>query len=178
MENKYYVYQQIDSDGVIVYVGKGSTGRAWDIKGRDKDHIQWMSEQLPFLNVVIVQANMIEREAFWLENDLIKKYNPKFNKSFSKYGEANPNYKHGNRTGVKRNPKFKPNGEPNPDYNPNLKSGNSSRPIVCTTNGLEYSSAKEAAIQLGLDPSGITKVLKGKNKQTMGFHFEYLTTNK
>lgn len=173
MNNKYYVYQHIDSDGVIVYVGKGSAGRAWDIKGRDVDHVMWMCSLLPHLQVNIVQSNMIEREAFWLENSLIKEINPKFNKSFSKYGQSNPNYKHGNRVNVKRNPKFKLNGELNPDYIPDLKPGNHTKEIVCTTTGEEYPSTKEAAFVMGLDPSGITKVLKGKIKATMGFHFEY-----
>lgn len=171
--NRYYVYQHVNSEGEIVYVGKGSTGRAWDIKGRDIEHINWMSSQLPYLNVVIVQANMIEREAFWLENELIQQLKPKFNKSFSKYGQSNPNYKHGKRVNVKRNPKFKPNGEPNPNYIPNLKPGNNSRAIICTTTGEEFPTTKEAAFVMGLDPSGITKVLKGKIKATMGFQFVY-----
>jgi hypothetical protein len=173
MENKYYVYQHRDDNENVVYVGKGSTGRAWDTKGRDEDHINWMCQQLPFLNVFIVQSDMLEREAFWLENDLIKQLKPKFNKSFSKYGESNPNFKHGKRIGVKRNPKFKPNGEPNPEYIPDLKQGNSAKPVLCTTNNIQYPSAKEAAVQLGLDPSGITKVLKGKQSSTMGFKFTY-----
>jgi hypothetical protein len=170
---RYYVYQQIDADGVIVYVGKGSSGRAWDIKGRDPEHVSWMLSQLPFLNVIIVEHLMEEKEAFWLENELICELKPKFNKTLSKYGTKNPNYKHGKRLNVKRNPKFKPNGEPNPDYIPDLKPGNSSRAIICTTTGEEYPSAKEAGFIMGLDPSGITKVLKGKVKATMGFKFEY-----
>jgi len=116
---------------------------------------------------------MIEREAFWLENELIKEIKPKFNKSFSKYGQFNPNYKHGNRINVKRNPKFKPNGEINPDYISDLKPGNNTRAIICTTTGEEFPSTKEASFVMGLDPSGITKVLKGKTKATMGFQFVY-----
>ena len=38
----------------------------------------------------------------------------------------------------------------------------------------EYPSAKIASEELGLDPSSIVKVLKGKIKQTGGFRFEYV----
>ncbi|WAX14870.1 DNA endonuclease [Enterococcus phage EF36P1] len=45
----------------------------------------------------------------------------------------------------------------------NLKTGEST----------DFCSGKECGRQLGLDPSSITKVLKGKLKQTKGFTFEY-----
>jgi len=174
IENRYYVYAHIDADGEIVYVGKGSYDRAWNIKGRDTPHQEWMMATLPNLAITFLKESMIEKEAFWAENEFIKQYNPKFNNSLSRYGTTNSNYRHGNRVGVKRNPKFKPDGTPNPEYNPNLRQGNSARPIKCVTTGIEYPSAKEAAMVLSIDPSGITKALKGKVKSTMGFVFEYV----
>lgn len=174
IENRYYVYAHINNEGEIVYVGKGSYDRAWNIKGRDTPHQEWMMNTLPNINILFLKEDLIEKEAFWAENEFIKQYKPKFNNSFSKYNSANPNYKHGNRVGVKRNPKFKPDGTLNLEYNPNLKQGNSAKQIRCVTTGIEYPSAKEAAMVLSIDPSGITKVLKGKVKSTMGFVFEYV----
>lgn len=169
----YYVYKQVDTNGEVVYVGKGSYSRAWDIKGRSSEHLLWMQKQLPNLHIIIVQEEMVEKEAFWLENDLIKELKPKFNNSFFKYGNENSNFKHGKRVGVRRNPKFKPNGEPNPNYIEGLKQGNSAKGIICFNTGETFPSTKEAAFIMGLDPSGITKVLKGKTKSTMGFQFSY-----
>lgn len=45
----------------------------------------------------------------------------------------------------------------------NLKTGEST----------DFCSGKECAIQLGLDPSNITKVIKGRYKQTGGYTFKY-----
>lgn len=45
----------------------------------------------------------------------------------------------------------------------NLKNGEST----------DFCSAKECARQLGLDPSNIAKVLKGRYKQTSGYTFKY-----
>ena len=45
--------------------------------------------------------------------------------------------------------------------------------VYCITNNTVYKSASEAARQLNLDPSSITKCLKGKYKQTKGYQFQY-----
>lgn len=44
---------------------------------------------------------------------------------------------------------------------------------IKTSESKEFHSGKECAIQLGLDPSSITKVLKGRLKQTKGYTFKY-----
>lgn len=49
----------------------------------------------------------------------------------------------------------------------NLKTGEST----------DFGSGKECAIQLGLDPSSITKVIKGRYKQTRGYTFKYKEEN-
>lgn len=46
-------------------------------------------------------------------------------------------------------------------------------PVYCTTNNSVYKSATEAARQLKLDQSSITKCLKGKLTHTGNYQFEY-----
>lgn len=49
-----------------------------------------------------------------------------------------------------------------------------SKPVRCS-NGKTYSSAKEAAKELGLDNSAICKVCNGLRKTVGGLHFERIT---
>ena len=46
-------------------------------------------------------------------------------------------------------------------------------PVYCITNNTVYKSSHEAARQLNLDQSSITKCLKGKRKSTCGYQFKY-----
>ena len=46
-------------------------------------------------------------------------------------------------------------------------------PVYCITNNTVYKSATEAARQLNLSNSNITKCLKGKRKSTKGYQFKY-----
>lgn len=46
-------------------------------------------------------------------------------------------------------------------------------PIYCLENNKFYKSAKQAGKELDLDSGNITKVLKGKCKQTKGYTFRY-----
>ena len=46
--------------------------------------------------------------------------------------------------------------------------------IVCIENGVEYESVKDAGRLLKIDASGISSVLRGRQKSTHGYHFEYL----
>lgn len=46
-------------------------------------------------------------------------------------------------------------------------------PIICVETGVEYSSGKECAKQLGLHRGNITQVLKGKRKTCGGYTFKY-----
>ena len=50
----------------------------------------------------------------------------------------------------------------------------SSKPIMCVETNKIFSSASEAARQLGLYQSNINAVLKGRCRHTGGFSFEYL----
>ena len=48
-----------------------------------------------------------------------------------------------------------------------------SKPVYCITNNTIYKSSCEAARQLNLNQSSITKCLKGKFTQTKGYQFKY-----
>lgn len=49
-----------------------------------------------------------------------------------------------------------------------------SKPVRCIETGEIFSSGKEAAETMGLDPSHISKVCRGKAKTTGGYHFEFV----
>jgi hypothetical protein len=86
MVNNFYVYQHIDEDGTIVYVGKGRYARAWRHEKRNKEHSEWMAQQLPLLNVKIMFKGCTEKQAFKLEKELIEKLQPKYNKDHTDRG--------------------------------------------------------------------------------------------
>lgn len=86
MDNIYYVYQHIDDNGKIVYIGKGKWDRAWSIKRRDNEHIEWIKSKLPYLKVLFVAEGLEEQIAYQIEKELIKKIMPKYNLF---YTEAN-----------------------------------------------------------------------------------------
>lgn len=46
--------------------------------------------------------------------------------------------------------------------------------VKCIETGIVYDSGKEAAEAMGLDPSHISKVCRGKLKSHKGFHFEFV----
>ena len=46
--------------------------------------------------------------------------------------------------------------------------------VICIETGEAFESVKAAALKIGVDPSNITNVLKGKQRSTKGFHFKYL----
>lgn len=52
--------------------------------------------------------------------------------------------------------------------------GNSSKPVLCITNKKTYLSAAQAGRDLGIDPKGISKVLRGTNKTYKSLTFKYL----
>lgn len=81
--NRKYVYLHKD-DGVIVYVGSGTGGRAWSCKGTDRrnpDHKEWIEncilDGIDF--VQIVGTRMSESDARELEKRLITAHQPRFN---------------------------------------------------------------------------------------------------
>lgn len=84
----YYVYRHIDDDGSIVYIGKGKWDRAWVSSKRDEPHKTWMRNHLPNLNVDFVATGMDELNALELERALIKEFQPRFNKFYTKRDSA------------------------------------------------------------------------------------------
>lgn len=177
--NNFYIYFHRDLEtSEIVYVGLGRYDRAWSTKrARDNGHYDWLREVLPNLNAVeIYRTGLVEDEARTLELDLIAKFKPRFNKEPVKLtGTRNPRYIHGNRS---------KNRSKNPYYTPGVtgrgcknadRKGNVGLPIFCINNNKYYRSTMNAARELGLDPSGITKVLKNRQKYTLGYSFKYVT---
>jgi hypothetical protein len=86
MVNNYYVYQHINEDGEIVYVGKGRYARAWRHEKRNPEHSSWMANQLPLLNVKIAFKDCTEEQAYKLEKEMIAELQPKFNKDHTERG--------------------------------------------------------------------------------------------
>jgi len=85
MDN-FYVYQHLDDEGNIVYIGKGRYARAWRHERRNSEHSKWMGEQLPFLKVCIVWSDLDETKALELERKMIEQLQPKFNTEYTKDG--------------------------------------------------------------------------------------------
>jgi hypothetical protein len=87
--HRYYVYIHYDGDERnIVYVGKGSGGRAWDARpttrgnnGGHNDHCGWICEKVldsvPF--VKIIATRLLSSEALEIEGLLKETLKPKFN---------------------------------------------------------------------------------------------------
>ena len=84
----YYVYFHIDPESSeVVYVGKGSRGRAWhcaESNSRGEDHALWMNGLIqegftPDAWVKIVESSLEEAEAFQLEKEEVDTRRPKFN---------------------------------------------------------------------------------------------------
>lgn len=78
--NKYYVYQHVHPvTGELVYIGKGTGGRAWDVtrcRGTHRQHQEWMEAMMeegyvPSDWVQIVNQALPEKEAFALEKECL-----------------------------------------------------------------------------------------------------------
>jgi len=83
MENKFYVYQHVEEDGTIVYVGKGKYDRAWSVYRNNPEHTEWLKNNLPKPVVKIWSDNLLETEALQEEKRLIQDLQPKFNKFYT-----------------------------------------------------------------------------------------------
>ena len=74
------VYQYFDSEGVVIYVGK-----AKDLKRRVSSYFQkeheWVKTRQLVKNIVDIKYVVVdsEQDAFLLENNLIKQYQPRYN---------------------------------------------------------------------------------------------------
>jgi hypothetical protein len=79
---KHYVYihfhpQHPDDINYVVYVGKGTDGRAWSRRERQKDHSHWMRDWqdlgfTPDQYVKVVFRGLTAKQALNLEAQLIK----------------------------------------------------------------------------------------------------------
>jgi len=78
-EPKFYVYKHIDFDGITMYVGKGTSKRAYQVSRRDSSHKQWI-ESCSHNYVELVEEGLTELEAFRLENKLLRQEEPIYNK--------------------------------------------------------------------------------------------------
>ena len=85
----YYVYKHIDPEtNDVVYVGKGSGGRAWDVtrcRSQNKDHQEWMQSlcakgYTPDEWVEICYKGLTEEEALRIEKDFLSKSLTAFNR--------------------------------------------------------------------------------------------------
>ena len=78
-----YVYFH-ESNNEIVYIGSGTTTRAWSIYHRQKDHASWILDQINLGNrnnyVEIHEDFLSKEDAIALEYELIGELNPRFNK--------------------------------------------------------------------------------------------------
>lgn len=91
LPTKYYVYFHIDpKTHEVLYVGKGTGGRAWDTSRSRKynpEHIKWLQNKMkegyiPTDYVVILDKGLTETEAFKKEKEYLHKNgNTKFNRT-------------------------------------------------------------------------------------------------
>lgn len=80
MPEKPGVYQHLDKDGVIIYVGKAKNLKRRVNSYFQKEHANFKTSQL-VKNIVDIHYVVVdsEQDAFLLENNLIKKYQPRYN---------------------------------------------------------------------------------------------------
>jgi hypothetical protein len=69
--DKFYVYEHINTDGTVFYVGKGYKRRAWWSRTRSAG---WKKAAANGFEVRIVKANLSENEAYDLEVKLIAQH--------------------------------------------------------------------------------------------------------
>lgn len=90
-DNKYYVYQYINEDGLPYYIGKGSGTRI-------REHHLY-TEVPPVERQIILRDGLSNREAYDMESDLIKLYGRKIdggildNKKLTRW-VAEPGWRH------------------------------------------------------------------------------------
>lgn len=80
LPNKPGVYQYLNSEGVIIYVGKAKSLKkrvsSYFTKNHDNTKTSVLVKQISDIKTIVVNS---EIEALLLENNLIKKYQPKYN---------------------------------------------------------------------------------------------------
>ena len=91
LPTQFYVYLHVDpSTNEVVYVGKGTNGRAWDVtrcRTENSEHQDWMLElcsigHTPDEWVVILEKGLSEVAAFKLEKEYFHTHGrPRFNRT-------------------------------------------------------------------------------------------------
>ena len=141
--NKYYVYQHVDSDGTIVYVGMGSGARAWRVEGRTPEHKQWMLSKMPSqFKWNIVDEGLTQQEAFALEHKLLLSGDFRFN-LYSKSRRPKPP---SNESKMKR--------------------------VVNLDTGEVFDSVNSAASSYGVHGNTISRSCKGEGK-AVGYNWKF-----
>ena len=70
---KYYVYEWFNkSNNYIFYVGKGCGNRCTEVRRRNKSFLKYIEENE--CSYRIIKENLLEDEAFALEEDMIMEY--------------------------------------------------------------------------------------------------------
>lgn len=62
----------------------------------------------------------------------------------------------------------------NNNYGSHLRGCKGAKKIICLETGQIFRTTREAAEEMGLDSSNISKVCNGKRKTCHGFHFEFI----
>lgn len=143
----FYVYCHNDGDS-LVYVGKGSEGRAWACTGRKGNHKPFMDTRLnngdqSFVN--IIATNLTEQDAYELEELIIKEAQPIYNKFFTEEWKA---------TNKERG----------------LKGAEASSKPVNTPIGV-FKSGREAARQLGIKQYSLYARIRSESENMKEYYY-------
>jgi len=161
---KFKVYYLKDSDNKVVYVGftRRELIKRYNSGYKRFDHKEFRIE-------LAFETNNIN-EAYKIEEMLIEQYgiHNLLNRSLTRNGNHRKGYKH--------NGSFKKGQNGDERFREKRVKKIKERcciPISCS-NGKSYVSITQAATELGLQISNITKVLKGLRNHTGGYTFKYL----
>ena len=83
IENNFYVYVLIHSDGTILYIGKGNGNRVKHLYGTSHNYFYCQFNNISFPEPKIIDCQS-ESQALLLEKHLIYKHQPIFNNQLKK----------------------------------------------------------------------------------------------
>ena len=149
MNNKYYVYQHVDNDGTIMYIGMGSGCRVWTSYSRDTEHREWMEALMPSnFKWIIIAEGLTQTKACAIERNLINTITTKFNKGYAKENK---------------------NGQSKVN-NPISKR---SIPVRNKTTGEVFASFVAAGKSVNRNANSINNAVRGWTQQSAGMEWEY-----
>jgi hypothetical protein len=73
MKKRYYVYAHYKLNGELFYIGKGTGGRNETLTARSEE---WLNEAKDGFNTVIIADNLNNKQAFLIEQSVIRAMNP------------------------------------------------------------------------------------------------------